>query len=66
MFKNVGQYSKFVVAVLGAVGVGVTTFGHNAPWVATVLAVVSAVATYLVPNTTPATLVAKESGKPAS
>jgi hypothetical protein len=53
MFKNIGQYSKFIVAVLGAVGVGITTFGHNAPWTTTALSVIAAVSVYLVPNKQP-------------
>ena len=49
-FTSVAKYSKFIVAVLGAVSVGLTTFEHGQPWVATVLSGISAVLVYLVPN----------------
>lgn len=59
MFKTVGQYSKFIVAVLGAVAVGLTTFAHGAPWAATLISAISAISVYLVPNATPPVVVAK-------
>jgi hypothetical protein len=50
MFNNIGQYSKFIVAVLGAISTGVTTFGHNSPMTSTVVAAIAAVVVWLVPN----------------
>jgi hypothetical protein len=47
---NVGQYSKFIVAFIGAVTVGLTTFFPAASWEPTVAAVLSALAVYLIPN----------------
>jgi len=47
------KYNKFIVAVLGAVSVGLTSFEHGQPWVATVLSAISAVLVYLVPNKQP-------------
>jgi hypothetical protein len=47
---KLAQYSKFIIAALGALSVGLTTFGHGQPWIATTLAVISAVSVYLVPN----------------
>jgi phosphate/sulfate permease len=46
----IAKYNKFIVAVLGAVSVGLTSFEHGQPWVATVLGGISAVLVYLVPN----------------
>lgn len=53
------KYNKFIVAVLGAVSVGLTSFQHGQPWVATVLSGISAVLVYLVPNKQPVTPVAR-------
>jgi uncharacterized membrane protein YjjP (DUF1212 family) len=50
MLANIGQYSKFIVAVLGAISTGVTTFGHNSPLTSTIVAAIAAVVVYLVPN----------------
>jgi hypothetical protein len=44
------RYAKFIVAVLGAVAVGITAFAHTAAWAPTVLSVMSAVSVWLVPN----------------
>jgi hypothetical protein len=55
LFTMLARYNKFIVAVLGAVSVGLTTFGHGQPWVTTVLSVISAVLVYLVPNKQPST-----------
>lgn len=59
MLKNAGQYSKFVVSVLGTVAVALTTFAHNATWVPVVLSAISAISVYLVPNSTPPVAAAK-------
>jgi hypothetical protein len=53
LLLNVGKYNKFIVAVLTAVSVGVTTFSGTAAWAPTVLAGIGAIVTYLVPNATP-------------
>jgi hypothetical protein len=50
LIKAITKYNKFIVAVLGAVSVGLTSFEHGQPWVATVLSGISAVLVYLVPN----------------
>jgi hypothetical protein len=47
---NLGGYSKFIVAALGAVTTALTTFYGTAHWVTVVSTVLSALVVYLVPN----------------
>lgn len=48
--SSIGQYNKFIVAVLGAIAVGITTFGGSGATVSTVLSAISAISVWLVPN----------------
>jgi hypothetical protein len=50
LLTRLAQYNKFTVAILGAVAVGLSTFGHGQPWIATLLSAISAISVYLVPN----------------
>lgn len=50
MPKNIGAYSKFIVAVLGAVASSLATYYPSRPWVPVVLSVCAAVSVLLVPN----------------
>jgi len=53
MIQSIGQYSKFIVSILGTAAVAITTFGHNASWAPVVLSAISAISVYLVPNAAP-------------
>lgn len=50
MLKNSGTINKFLVALMGTVGTGLTTYYGTAKWLPAVLAGISALAVYLVPN----------------
>ena len=47
---SIGQYAKFIIAVLGAASVSITTFAGTAAWAPTALSIISAILVYLVPN----------------
>lgn len=47
---KVGSYSKFIVAVLGAAVTSLQTYYGTQHWVPVVIAVLTAVVVYLVPN----------------
>lgn len=50
-----GKYSKFIVALAGVAVVGIQTFyGSNSPTVSTIVAGISALLVYLVPNSSSA------------
>jgi hypothetical protein len=53
LLTKLARYNKFIVAVLGAISVGLTTFGHGQPWIATLLSAISAISVYFVPNKQP-------------
>lgn len=53
MLANVGKYSKFIVAILGALSSSLQIAYGGEKWVAIVVAVAAAVSVYLVPNVTP-------------
>jgi uncharacterized membrane protein YjjP (DUF1212 family) len=44
------QYNKFIVAILGAVSAGLTTWANGAHWADTLIAGITAILVYLVPN----------------
>lgn len=46
----VGQYSKFIVAMIGAISAGLSTEFPASHWVPVVVTVLSAIAVYLIPN----------------
>ena len=50
-----GGANKFVVSVLGAVGTSLTTYYGTTKWEPMVFAVLTALATYFVPNVTSTT-----------
>ena len=52
---NIAQYAKFIVAVLGAISVAITTFAHTAAWAPTALSIIAAISVYLIPNAQKAT-----------
>lgn len=45
-----GQANKFVIAVLGAVAEGLSSYYGTAKWEPLTVAIVTALATYVVPN----------------
>lgn len=50
MFKNSGRIAKFVVAVAGAVSSSLETYYGTEHWVPVVIAGITALTVYLVPN----------------
>lgn len=62
---NVGQYSKFIVALFGAVVTSLTTYyGGNPPhWLSLVISAATAATVYLVPNLPSGPAVAPNTGK---
>jgi hypothetical protein len=52
--SNYTKYSKFIVAALGAVGTALSTQYPGNHWTDAIIATITAVTVWLVPNTTPA------------
>lgn len=51
---NINAYLKFIVALLGAAGTALTgIWPTGAHWTATIVAAITAILVYLVPNTPP-------------
>jgi hypothetical protein len=52
--SDTGKASKFIVAVLGTISAGLTTYYHGSPksnWVPIVVEGITALGVYLIPNT---------------
>lgn len=47
---KVGSYSKFIVSILGAVATSLQTYYGTQHWVLVLIAALTAVTVYLVPN----------------
>lgn len=60
LFANSGNVSKFIVSVVGAATVALQTDFGSSNWAPIVVAVLTALTVYLVPNTTPAAQLADE------
>lgn len=68
-----GTASKFLVAIMGAVSVGLTSYFSSAAWEPAALSAIAAVMVYLVPNATkvpavtpPAVLLSQQQAAPNS
>jgi hypothetical protein len=44
------QYNKFIVALLGTISAGLTTWANGAHWANTIIAGITALLVYLIPN----------------
>lgn len=53
--KDYTKYSKFIVATFGAIGTALSTQYPGNHWTDAVIATITAVTVWLVPNTTPVT-----------
>jgi len=50
VLTKLAPYSKFIIALLGAVSVALTTFAGGAHWANAIISLISAVLVYIVPN----------------